>query len=66
MAALSDYVVDEDYGAEEVDPCKLCILGLPWDTSQEDLYAYFSRFGSLRVLLLLLGFTSYIAKYLIL
>ena len=34
---------------EEVDPRKLCILGLPWDTTEEMLHTYFSQFGPLEV-----------------
>ena len=34
---------------EEVDPRKLCILGLPWDTTEEMLQSYFSQYGPLEV-----------------
>lgn len=35
---------------QEADPRKLCILGLPWDTTDEALREYFSQFGPLEVL----------------
>ena len=34
---------------QEADPRKLCILGLPWDTTDEALREYFSQFGPLEV-----------------
>lgn len=43
-----------DTGAQaqdETDPRRLCILGLPWDTTEEMLHAHFSQFGALEVLL---------------
>jgi len=36
-------------GEQEADPRKLCILGLPWDTTDETLQSYFSQFGPLEV-----------------
>lgn len=35
-------------GAAGADHCKLVILGLPWDTSEETLQAYFSQFGAIQ------------------
>ena len=34
---------------QEADPRKLCILGLPWDTTDETLRDYFSQYGPLEV-----------------
>lgn len=38
-----------DTEATPVDARKLCILGLPWDTTDEELQTYFAGFGPLEV-----------------
>lgn len=45
----SFFVPSNPQPQEEVDPRKLCILGLPWDTTEEMLHSYFAQFGSLEV-----------------
>ena len=50
-AGLGNFSGPQTSAAEqEADPRKLCILGLPWDTTDETLQNYFSQFGPLEVI----------------
>ena len=51
LAQISSYGTQCQTQEQEADPRKLCILGLPWDTTDESLKDYFSQFGPLEVCL---------------
>ncbi len=55
LGQIPSFGMNQTLAAEqEADPRKLCILGLPWDTTDEALRDYFSQFGPLEVKLFLL------------
>ena len=51
LGQIPSFGINQSMAAEqEADPRKLCILGLPWDTTDEALREYFSQFGPLEVI----------------
>ena len=50
---IADYDrVSMDAEIPVIDARKLCILGLPWDTTDTELQTYFAQFGPLEVKLI--------------
>ena len=53
--------IDADFPL--IDARKLCILGLPWDTTDEELQHYFGQFGPLEVSKHLPGMLSHLHRH---
>lgn len=49
LGQIPSFASQAQAAEQEADPRKLCILGLPWDTTDETLRDYFSQFGPLEV-----------------